>query len=192
MSCHAFFDLMVGSLLIRIKRGIRPPELFPRAALFCPLQPIAFQRNDRVCLCWTPCITEPAQSDQSAKIDHLTDIWLWPEARFFRSLRSEFAEPVGSRDSAVHEKVAAGNERAVRPHQKSGNGPHLIRCTTPPDRGQLDHASVSLAARTGQLVFGERCEDDAGADRVDPSLHACPTAPPRPSPATSSPRLEIW
>lgn len=44
-----------------------------------------------------------------------------------RSLRSQCAVPVGSRDAAIHEKVAAGAKRAIRPHQESANSPHLIR-----------------------------------------------------------------
>ena len=34
--------------------------------------------------------------------------------------------------------------------------------------GQLDHAPVSFAAGTGQFVLGERGDDDAGADGIDP------------------------
>lgn len=33
-----------------------------------------------------------------------------------RSLRSEFTIPVGSRDSAVHQEIAAGDEPAIGPH----------------------------------------------------------------------------
>jgi len=47
------------------------------------------------------------------------------------------------------------------------NGPHLIQRAGAPDRRQFDHAPVSLATRTGQLVLGNRRDDDAGADRVD-------------------------
>ena len=41
------------------------------------------------------------------------------------SFRSEFAVPISGRDSSVHEEVAAGDERAVPPHQESANRPNL-------------------------------------------------------------------
>ena len=40
-----------------------------------------------------------------------------------RSLRSEFVVPVGGRDSAIQQEVAAGDERSVRPHQERGTAP---------------------------------------------------------------------
>ena len=43
-----------------------------------------------------------------------------------------------------------------------------------PDGAQLDHAAVALAARAGQLVLGQRGDDDAGADRVDPRAAPAP------------------
>ena len=49
----------------------------------------------------------------------------------------------------------------------SADGPYLIWGAATPDRRQLDHAPVSLAAGSGHLVLGERGEDNAGADRVD-------------------------
>ena len=107
------------------------------------------------------------------------------------SLWSEVAEPISRRYSAIHEEVAAGDECTIRPHQESANGPNLIRGAGAPGRGQLDHAPVSLAARTGQLVLGERREDYAWADRVDPR----PRLPQRTASAITRsefPRLETW
>ena len=91
-----------------------------------------------------------------------------------RSLRSEFAVPVGSGHAAVHEEVAAGDERAIRAHEQRADGSDLVRSAGAPGRRELDHAPVSLAARAGQLVLGERRDDDAGADRVDPRAALAP------------------
>jgi len=40
--------------------------------------------------------------------------------------RGEIAEPVNSRHSAIHEKVAARDEGAIRPHEECTNIPYLI------------------------------------------------------------------
>ena len=74
----------------------------------------------------------------------------------------------GGGHATVHEEVAAGDERALgAPSAARRIAPYLIWGAATPDRRQLDHAPVSLAAGSGQLVSGERGEDNAGADRVD-------------------------
>jgi hypothetical protein len=55
---------------------------------------------------------------------------------FFRprawSSRGKVAVPVGGGDSAIHEEVAACNERAVRPHQQSTDVSYLVRVSARP------------------------------------------------------------
>jgi len=48
------------------------------------------------------------------------------------SFRPEIAKPIGRRDPAIHEEIAACDEGAVRSHQKRGDSPHLIRRTGRP------------------------------------------------------------
>ena len=80
-----------------------------------------------------------------------------------RSSWGKFAVKVGGGHATVHEEVAAGDERPVGAHEQRADGPYLIWGAATPDRRQLDHAPVSLAAGSGQLVLGERGEDNAGA-----------------------------
>jgi len=47
------------------------------------------------------------------------------------------------------------------PEQRA-DGPYVIWGAVTPDQRQLDHAPVSLAAGSGQLVLRERGEDNAG------------------------------
>ena len=91
-----------------------------------------------------------------------------------RSVRGQFAVEVGGGDTAVHEEVAAGDESAVGAHEERADGPDLVWSAGAPGRRQLDHAPVSLAAGTGQLVLREWGDDDAGADRVDPRAALAP------------------
>jgi hypothetical protein len=62
--------------------------------------------------------------------------------------------------------------RKSLPVMNAPSGPIRSAPTVPtsavPDGAELDQASVSLAARAGEFVSGERGEDDAGAERVDP------------------------
>ena len=72
--------------------------------------------------------------------------------------------------------------RKSLPVMNAPSGPMRRAPTVPTSSGvparpagaQLDHAPVSLAARTGQLVLGEGRDDDAGADRVDPRAALAP------------------
>ena len=72
--------------------------------------------------------------------------------------------------------------RKSLPVMNAPSGPMSSAPTVPTSSGvparpagaEFDHAPVSLAARTGQLVAGERGEDDAGADRVDPGAALAP------------------
>ena len=43
------------------------------------------------------------------------------------SLRSEFAIPIGSRDPAIHEEVAAGDEPTVGAHEQRTHGSNFVR-----------------------------------------------------------------
>ena len=90
------------------------------------------------------------------------------------SFRSEFTEPVGCCDPSIHEEVAAGDERPIRPHQESADSADLIRGSGASDRGELDHALIARAAWACQFVLGERCDDDARTDRVDPRAALTP------------------
>ncbi len=62
----------------------------------------------------------------------------------------------------------------LQTQQESTNTPHLVRPAGAPGRGELNHAPVSLAARTCQFILGERRNHDAGADRVDPRAALAP------------------
>lgn len=86
--------------------------------------------------------------------------------------RSELAESVSCRDSSVDKKVAAGDKRAIRPQEQSGKVSGLVGGSGPPGCGLLDHASTSRIARAGKLVIGERGNDYARADCVDPCIPA--------------------
>src|SRR5579862_10046357 len=88
--------------------------------------------------------------------------------------RGELAVEVRRGDSTVHEEVAAGDERSVATHEQCADGSDFVRGAAAAGGGELDHASVPLAASAGQLVRGERREDDAGADRVDPGAPLAP------------------
>ena len=48
--------------------------------------------------------------------------------RVLGSLRGELAEEVGRRDPAIHEEVAAGDERAVRSHEERPDAPTSSGC----------------------------------------------------------------
>src|ERR1700690_2723866 len=83
-----------------------------------------------------------------------------------RSFWREFAEPVRGGNSAVHEEVAASDERAVLAHKERADGADFVRGAGAPGRAQIHHSPVPFAARPGQFVLGQRCDDDSGADRV--------------------------
>ena len=55
---------------------------------------------------------------------------------------------------------------AIGAHEQRADGPYFIWGAGTPGQRPLDHAPVSLAAGSGQLVLGERGEDNAGADRA--------------------------
>ena len=62
----------------------------------------------------------------------------------------------------------------VRAHQQRADGATSSGVPARPAGLSLDHAPVSLTARPGQFVLGERGDDDAGADRVDPRAALAP------------------
>ena len=51
------------------------------------------------------------------------------------SLGRQAPEPVGRRHAAIHQEVAAGNERAVRPHQQRRDISDFIRACQPVSPG---------------------------------------------------------
>jgi hypothetical protein len=53
-------------------------------------------------------------------------------------------------------------------HEQPTDRSDFIRSAAAPSRAEFEHAPVSLTARAGQLVRGQRSEYDARADRVDP------------------------
>ena len=81
---------------------------------------------------------------------------------------------MGGGHPSIHENVAAGDEPAVRTHEQGADRSHFVRGAGAACGGRLDHAPVSRAAWPGQLVFGERGNDNAGADRVDPGAALAP------------------
>src|SRR3954467_7502088 len=76
--------------------------------------------------------------------------------------------------AAVDERVGAGDEAGVGAEEEGGGGGHLVGGADPPGGGDLDHLLVTRGARGGDLVAGERGEDDAGADAVDPGAAVAP------------------
>ena len=65
----------------------------------------------------------------------------------------EFAVEVGGGDAAVHEEVAAGDERAIGTHEQGAERSDLVGGAGAPGRAQFDHVAVSLTVGAGQLVF---------------------------------------
>jgi hypothetical protein len=88
--------------------------------------------------------------------------------------RGELAVPVGGGHASVHQDVAAGDEPAVRAHEQCAHRGHLVGSAGAARRGRLDHAPVALSARAGELVLGQRRDDDAWTDRVDPRTTLAP------------------
>src|SRR5579862_369973 len=84
------------------------------------------------------------------------------------------AEPIRRSHATVHEKIAAGDKSAFGPHQQCRNIAHLVRGAAASDGTQLDHASITRAAWTIQLVACKRRKDDAGAYGVDPGAALAP------------------
>ena len=107
------------------------------------------------------------------------------------SLRREFAVPVGGRHPAIHEEVAARNERAVRTHEEGADSSDLVRSAGSPSRGQFDHAPVSGAAWPLSSSF-------ASGVMMIPGLIVLTRAPRLPQRTASAitrnefPRFEIW
>jgi hypothetical protein len=66
----------------------------------------------------------------------------------------EFAVEVGRGNAAVHEEVAAGDERAVGAYEERANCSDLVRGPAAAGGAEFDHAPVSLTAEPGQLVPG--------------------------------------
>ena len=60
------------------------------------------------------------------------------------------------------------------PISRRADGADLVGSAGASSRRHLDHAPVPCAARPGQLVLGERGDDDARADRVDPRAALAP------------------
>ena len=46
--------------------------------------------------------------------------------------RSELSKPIGRGHPAIHREVAAGDKRAIRPHQQGADGAHLVRVPARP------------------------------------------------------------
>src|SRR4051794_28994660 len=80
----------------------------------------------------------------------------------------------GGDHAAVDEQVGAGDEAGVGAEEEGGGGGHLVGGADPAGGGDLDHLLVALGARAGHLVAGQRGEDDAGADAVDPGAAVAP------------------
>src|SRR3954463_13102448 len=72
----------------------------------------------------------------------------------------------GGDHAAVHEQVAAGDEARLGAEQEGGGGGDLVGRADTPGGGGLDHLLVVGGAGAGQLVAGQRGDDDAGADGV--------------------------
>src|SRR5277367_6623217 len=89
-------------------------------------------------------------------------------------LRSEFAEPISRRYSAIEEEVAAGDKRAIRPHEECADRSDLVRRSGSSSRAYTDHAPIALAARPIQFIIRQRSDDDARADRIDPRTTLSP------------------
>src|SRR4051812_20913225 len=68
------------------------------------------------------------------------------------SLRRKFAVPISSRDPAVHEEVAAGDESTVWAHKQRADGSDFVRGAATSSRQHFDHAPVSFASRAAQFV----------------------------------------
>jgi len=85
--------------------------------------------------------------------------------------RRKFAKPVGGGNSTVHKEVAAGDECAVRSHQESGDGSHLIRCAASSSRRQFYHALMGLElSETAGSVRWMRWSDRKYVIGMVPSL----------------------
>ena len=57
--------------------------------------------------------------------------------RHRRLFRGEVAEPVGGGDAAIHEEIAAGDERSVRAHEQGTDVADLVGGTGSPDGAEL-------------------------------------------------------
>jgi len=57
---------------------------------------------------------------------------------------------------------------AVGAHEECRQCGDLVGCAGAADGAVLDHAPVPLAAGSGEFVDGQRRDDDARADGVDP------------------------
>src|SRR5277367_6374737 len=84
-----------------------------------------------------------------------------------RSFRCEFAVPIGGRDSAVHQEIAAGDKRSVRAHEERADGSYLIGSAGTSRRRNFDHAPIPVAPWPFKFVVRERSNNDSGADRID-------------------------
>src|SRR5271166_4424031 len=62
-------------------------------------------------------------------------------------LWSEFAEPISRRYSAIHEEVAAGDERAVCTHEKCADSSYFVGSASSSSRARFHHVPVARAAR---------------------------------------------
>jgi hypothetical protein len=52
---------------------------------------------------------------------------------------------------------------------------HFVRSAGSSSRGDFDHLPVARAARPAEFIVGERRDDDAWADRIDPCTPLTPT-----------------
>ena len=60
---------------------------------------------------------------------------------------------------------SARSDTSCGPHTERTN---FVRCARPSSRRYLQHAPIARPAWPLKLIIGERRDDDAGADRVDP------------------------
>src|SRR6476661_5069501 len=103
----------------------------------------------------------------------------------------KLAVPVRGGHPAVHQDVAAGDEAPVGAHEERTHGGYLVGSAGTAHRGRLDHAPVPLTTRTGELVLGQRGDDDARADGVDPRT-ALPQRTASAITRSELPRFESW
>lgn len=76
-----------------------------------------------------------------------------PPVAAVRLLRSQFTVPVSRGDVTIDEKVAAGEECAVRPYQPCSEAADLIRCAGVPGHAQQSRPAVKTTLSIGMSPF---------------------------------------
>ena len=76
--------------------------------------------------------------------------------------------------AAVDQECRAGDERAHVAHQERRYIRHFVRCAGPSRRAFGEHVFVKVPARAVELVNGERRDDDAGRNVVEPRAARTP------------------